>query len=99
PLPQLAVIVPPAPANFTVTSPAPGIFNLTWDIDDPAVVSYYRLYYRDPIFFQLTFADTTASTSLQFDVGVAITDILWGVSSVTIENVEGGIVYASVGNP
>lgn len=96
---RVDVIEPPAPFDVTVFSPAPGVFNLSWDIGDPSVVSYYRLYYLDPFFFDLTFADTTASTSIQFDVGAAITDLIWGVSSVTIENIEGRIVYASPSSP
>ncbi len=96
---RIDVIEPPVPVNFSVLSPAVGVFNLSWDINDPSLVSYYRLYYVDPFFGQLTFADTTAATSIQFDVGAAITDLLWGVSSVTIQNVEGTIVYASVQAP
>jgi hypothetical protein len=96
---RVDVIEPPSPFNVSVFSPTPGVFNLSWDIDDPSVVSYYRLYYLDPFFFHLTFADTTAATSIQFDVGAAITELMWAVSSVTIENVEGGIVYASPPSP
>ncbi len=96
---RIDVIEPPTPFNFTVVSPTPGIFDLSWDIDDPSSVSYYRLYYLDPIYLQLTFADTTAATAIQFDVGAVITELMWGVSSVSIENVEGTIVYASVQNP
>jgi len=95
PLSPINVTKPPTPTNFAVTSPNPGIFNLSWDIDDPASVSYYRLYYIDPVFYQLEFADTTAATSVQFDVGTAISQLTWGVASVTTENVEGTIVYAS----
>jgi hypothetical protein len=99
PPPQISVIEPPIPTNFTVTSPTPGIFDLSWDVGDPSAVNYYRLYYLDPFFSQLTFADTTAATSIQFDVGAAITELMWGVSSVTVENVEGTIVYATVQTP
>jgi hypothetical protein len=96
---QINVIKPPAPFNITVLSPTPGIFDLSWEIGDPSVVSHYRLYYLDPFFFQVTFADTTAATSIQFDVGAAITELIWGVSSVTVENVEGEIVFASIQTP
>jgi hypothetical protein len=96
---RVSVVEPPTPFNFTVLSPTPGIFDMSWDIDDPSVVSYYRLYYLDPFFSQLTFADTTAATSIQFDVGAAITELMWGVSAVTVENVEGTIVYATVQAP
>lgn len=96
---QVDVVEPPAPFDVTVFSPTPGVFNLSWDVGDPSVVNYYRLYYLDPFFFDLTFADTTVGTSIQFDVGAAITDLMWGVSAVTIENVEGRIVYASPSSP
>ncbi|NIM19442.1 MAG: hypothetical protein GTO51_03570 [Candidatus Latescibacteria bacterium] len=98
PPPQLPITVPPSPTNFTVTSPSPGIFDLSWGISDPSVVSHYRIYLLDP-FLGPVFADTTAATSIQINVGTAVSDLIWGVSSVTLQNVEGYIVYASVTAP
>jgi hypothetical protein len=90
----LDVNEPPTPANFTVSNPAPGIYDLAWDISDPAVVKYFNLYYLDP-YTGPVFADTTAATSIQVNVGVAVSGLTWGVSSVSISNIEGRIVYAS----
>ncbi len=94
PPPQLPIVEPPTPENFTVTSPSAGIYDLSWSVSNPSVVNYYNLYYLDPYYGPI-FADTTAATSIQLSVGGGFSGIVWGVSSVTIENVEGRIVYAS----
>ena len=90
----LGVSAPPTPTNFTVASPSPGIYDLAWDINNPSAVKYFNLYYLDP-FSGPVFADTTAATSLQVNVGGPVSGLTWGVSSVSVGNVEGHIVFAS----
>lgn len=90
----LGVSEPPTPANFTVASPSPGIYDLAWSISDPSAVKFFNLYYLDP-FSGPMFADTTAATSIQVNVGAAVSGLTWGVSSVSVGNVEGRIVFAS----
>ncbi len=94
---QLPIIVPPVPGNFTVDSCSNGVYSLSWDVSDPAVVSHYRIYTVDS-YFGPSFADTTSATSIQITIinlpGVCVPGLTWGVTSVTIENIESRMAYA-----
>ena len=90
PPPLHSLIEPPVPQNLTVTptDTTATRFDLRWDVSDPSVVDFYKVYLIDPI-FGTTFLDTTQSTTVQVITGVTFVTVTFGVSSVTVENVEG----------
>jgi hypothetical protein len=91
---SIDVVEPPVPTGFTVAMPNLGEYVLDWDVADPAAVSYYRIYIYSPYTGPEVF-DTTSVSEYSKDLGIPLTELIWGVSSVTFENVESKIVYAS----
>jgi hypothetical protein len=87
------VASPQVPANFIVEMPDIGIYELDWEVADSTQVSYYRIYIFDPFSGPAAF-DETAVSEYYYEFPIAVTEVVWGVSSVSIENVESKIVYA-----
>jgi hypothetical protein len=90
--PQLLdVTVPPRPGNLDVQRVDAINYHLTWTIDDPDnVVREYRVWSVN----SFTPPDTIGTTVELFaDVNtvIPITGLVFGVSSVTIQNVESDI--------
>lgn len=95
--PMLGVQQPPNPQNVTVTTPDQGVtFMITWDVNNPALVAYYNIYTQDPFTGQATFTDSTTTTTVQVTTGgIPVPGLVFGVASVTTENVESQIIFAS----
>ena len=89
---------PPTPQNLTVTSPSLGDYDLEWEISDPAVVGEYNIYLVDP-FFGLQFLDTSDTTIFLATTQFPIPGLVFGVSTVSVENVEGTIVFEAAPDP
>jgi hypothetical protein len=95
--PLLPISEPPVPSAFTVT-PANGntATDLAWSISDGSLVDYYQIYLVD-FLFGATPLDTTSATSYQAPFPPL--GLVFGVSTVTIQNVESRIVSASAPLP
>jgi hypothetical protein len=91
----LDVKAPPTPTNFTVTMDSLGTYYLDWEVVDSSSVAYYQIYTFDA-FAGLSAFDTTSVSSYQASFGLfKIVGIVWGVSAVTVDNIESVIVYGS----
>jgi hypothetical protein len=93
--PAIVGVRPSEPSNLSVTTLDDMVFTLTWTVSNPATVQFYRLYSLDPIFGQPVFADTTAVDSVQVVTPIPTPGIVFGVSSVSTDNIESRIVYGS----
>ncbi|MBI4720709.1 MAG: hypothetical protein HY770_05735 [Chitinivibrionia bacterium] len=92
--PAVDVAEPPVPADFTVTMPDLGVYELDWHVADSSLVSYYRIYIYS-LYTGPEEVDTTSVSEYYTDFGFPVTEVIWGVSSISVENVESKIVYAS----
>jgi hypothetical protein len=85
---MLNVTVPPQPDSLVVEKLDATNYHLTWTIDDPNnVVKEYRVWSVN----RFTPPDTIGTTvELKADVNtvIPISGLVFGVSSITIENVE-----------
>ncbi len=92
--PMLTVTVPPQPANLVVEKLDATNYHLTWTIDDPNnLVMEYRVWSVN----SFTPPDTIGTTvELYADVNtvIPIPGLVFGVSAVTIQNVESDITTA-----
>lgn len=94
--PMLGVLVSPSPANFTVSSSDYIVWTLSWTIADPTVVRFYLVYTVDPFTGLPELADTAMTTSPpDYNIGVALPGLVWGVSAVSTDNVESSIVFGT----
>jgi len=88
--PPLEVMTPPTPKNLVVETVDQLTYDLSWEIDDPAVVKEYRIYSEygtsGP---QLE--GTTDTTAIQVISPVALSGLVFCVSAVTLENVESSL--------
>lgn len=92
--PQALDVSPPQiPSQFTVAMPDIGIYELDWQVADSTLVSYYRIYIYDP-YAGPAEVDQTSVSEYYYEFPIAVTEVIWGVSAVSIENVESMIVYA-----
>ncbi|UCH83441.1 MAG: hypothetical protein JSW50_13430 [Candidatus Latescibacterota bacterium] len=94
PPPALPIVEPPQPTNFTVTTQDSVVYELSWDVDDPTVVSFYLLYSQVDIPFAGLQVDTIPGTSAQVNLGLPL-PVTFCVSSVTFENVESLLTCAT----
>jgi len=93
--PMIPVQNPPVPQNFTVTTQDNVTFDLTWSVNNPSLVAYYRLFTLNPLTGAAEPFDTTSVTNVQVNIGAEYPDIVFGVSSITTEHVESAVVYGS----
>jgi hypothetical protein len=89
----IQVSEPATPANFKVTMPTAGEYFLDWSVGDSTAVSYYRVYILDP-YAGPEEVDTTSASSFHYNFYIPVTDVVWGVSAISVENIESSIVYA-----
>jgi len=92
---MLPVDTPPQPTDFQVSTQDSINYDLSWDVGDPTVVNYYRIYTQVLIPFVGERTDTTSSTSAQVNLGAKL-PVQFCVSSVTFQNVESGRTCKSV---
>ena len=92
--PKIDGTVPPAPSNFTVATSDQIDYDLTWTIGNPTVIRFYHLYIVDP-FMGPVFVDTTASTSVTVSTTFPTPGVVFGVSSVSTDNIESQLVFGS----
>ena len=92
--PPLEVMTPPTPKNLVVETVDQLTYDLSWEIDDPAVVKEYRIYSEygssGPVL-----EGTTDTTTIQVISPVAISGLVFCVSAVTLENVESPLACAT----
>ncbi len=99
--PPLGVTGPPVPQNLTVTTADNQTFDLNWDVDDPSVVANYRIYTQVTVLgqpFPTEYQGSVDSNYAQviFDTpATSGTVVTFCVASVTVENVESGLVCAT----
>jgi hypothetical protein len=89
----VSVSAPQVPTQFTVAMPDIGVYELDWQVADSTQVSYYRIYIFDPYAGPAEVDQTTVS-EYYYEFPIAVTEVVWGVSAVSTENVESRIVYA-----
>jgi hypothetical protein len=71
-----------------------GNYNLDWFVEDSLSVAYYRVFIIDP-FTGPDELDTTSVSTYGFDFRpLAVTGIIWGVSAVSVDNLESRMVSA-----
>ena len=92
--PLLPIQEPPVPQNFDVTTQDDQNYTLTWSVDNPSLVAYYQIYLIDFFTGLPEPVDTTTTTLVQVDVGTPFPGLIFGVSSITTENVESSAVFA-----
>jgi hypothetical protein len=92
---MLPVIAPPTPTNFAVTTTDDVIYDLSWSVSDPSSVAMYRIYSLDIFTGAPTVLDTTTATAAQVNTLVPTPGFVFGVSSVSVQNVESRVVFAS----
>jgi hypothetical protein len=83
----LGITPPPQPANLNIQKTSPTMYELTWTIDNPTAVSEFRVYSVGP-FGPPELIGATDQTQTDVDTVIPVTGIVFGVSSVTVENVE-----------
>ena len=85
----------PAPkvSNVEVTGvqDEPGVYDITWDVNDDTAVANYRVYIFDPFSGVPELVGEPTTTSAQVVVGLEIGGLAFGVTAVTVENVEGAM--------
>lgn len=92
---------PPTPVFFPVSTTDSITFDLDWTVSDPSNVSHFRVYTIIPLFgipLQIIEDTTPGETSSMSKTttpipGVPVTDVTFGVSSVTTGNIESTIVF------
>lgn len=92
----LDVNVPPKVTNIAVTvtvDPTEILYDLTWDIGDPSVVDHYKVYALVP-YSPAELLGTSPTADFQAVAAFEIPGLSFGVSVVTTQFVEGGIVSA-----
>jgi hypothetical protein len=91
--PKIDGVVPPTPENFQVTSSDNITFDLSWAISDPTVIRFYHVYVLLPTGVPELF-DTSFATSKQYstDPPWPVPGIVFGVSSVSNDNIESSLV-------
>ena len=92
--PMLPVSAPPLPTNFTVTSADAITFDLSWSVDDPASAAYWNVWLVDPLTLQPGLLDSTSVTNVTINLGVSLPGAVFGVSTISVENLESEIVFA-----
>lgn len=91
----LGITPPPQPANLDIQKTSPTMYELTWTIDDPStVVSEYRVY-SVSAFAPPELIGSTTQTQTDVDTVIPVTGIVFGVSAVTVENVESDLISAA----
>jgi len=86
--PMFSVVNPPQPYNLSVTQPTSTTYDITWDIDDPdQIVKEYWVYLVTGLGPPDTIG-TTPSTSFTWSTPFSVSGLLFGVTSVTDQNVE-----------
>lgn len=94
----LDVTPPPRPFNLEIVKTSTTIYTLTWQIDDPStVVSEYRVYSINS-FGPPDLLGTTDQLTAEIDTVVELGGLVFGVSAVTIENVESDVTSLAAPN-
>jgi hypothetical protein len=91
----LAVVVPPTPGNFTVTTTDDIVYDLAWTNSDPTSVIDFRIYTLNILTGAPENVGSTVTTSFQANTTFATPGIVWGVSAVSPDNVESSIAFAT----
>jgi hypothetical protein len=85
---ELNIAPPPQPFNLSITTPTQTQYDLVWEIDDPnLIVDEYYIY----LFTGLGPRDslgTSSNTTFTWTSPFPIAGISFGVTSVTVQNVE-----------
>ena len=85
---------PYKPVNFVVTMCPDGNYTLDWSVPDSTSVDYYRVFIIDP-FTGPEELDTTSVSNFAIDFRpLAVTGIIWGVSVVSVDKIEGRMASA-----
>jgi hypothetical protein len=87
--PKYDITIPPQPYNLSVTYvEAQRVYDLTWEIDDPdQLVEEYFVYLSSGLAAPDTIG-TTTTTSFTYNWPLNLSGLIFGVTSVSDENVE-----------
>ena len=89
----LDIKVPTAVTNLVVTHPDALLYTLEWSVPDTTGVDHYNVYIVGTYGYA-EFLGSTDATIVDVTVPVVLSSVVFGVSVVTDENVEGRLVYA-----
>jgi hypothetical protein len=94
--PKLDIIPPPSVANFQVVKVDTvlgflDVFELNWDLADTTVVDHYKIYAL--VGFTADYIDDSDGPPQEVTT-LATEGLVFGVSSVTFQNVEGNPAFA-----
>jgi hypothetical protein len=91
--PTLAFVEAPAPSSPVATTSDQIVYDLSWSISEPSAVAYYNIYMFIP--FLPALVDSTTLTSVQVDFQTLVPQVDFGVTAVSVDNIESRIVFAS----
>jgi hypothetical protein len=89
PAAPLELIDPPTPSNLSIVNNGDGTYDITWDISNESVVKNYRVY--SFLTGQPALEGEPTDRMWEAFTLIPISDLPYGVSAVTTENVEGPI--------
>jgi hypothetical protein len=93
---ELDVVVPPTPSNFVITNPQGTDYDLSWQISDAAAVKNYRLYLVGSLGLAPELLAEPATTTFPITLSFDATGLRFGISAVSVDNVEGNMTTAVV---
>jgi len=71
------------------------VYDLSWTTSDATVTSYYNLYIFNPFTGTTEMFDSTTTTAVQVNTTTPTPGIVFGVSAVSIDNLESGPVFSA----
>jgi hypothetical protein len=91
----------PAPAitSLNIIDDGGGKYTITWNVDDDTAVQYYRVYWFNFLTGALEKVAEPSGTQQGVDIGLEAGGLVFGVSAVTVENIEGAMATAVTPEP
>lgn len=96
---QQTYIPPPDITSLEIFDQGGGLYDIDWEVADDTGVSFYRVYAFGLLSGLPELALETEDTIAGVDVGAQIGGLRFGVTAVTIENVEGAMATAVTPTP
>lgn len=93
--PGLVLVEAPAPTNVAVTTSDNIVYDVSWGVSDSTLVAFFRVYNLDPFTGAPALLDSTVTRAVQINTLIPTPGIVFGVSSVSVGNVESTITFAS----
>jgi hypothetical protein len=91
---ELDLVPAPAVTIDDIQDNSDGTYRVTFSVADDTAVQYYRVYLLNPLTGQMELVGTVSGTNeagIDLQSGQSISDYPFGISAVTVENVEGAM--------